>query len=179
MNYDEFKQCVIAAAAEAGLADYELYYQTSEGLSASAVNREIKEFSSSLEGGVCFRCLVNGRMGYASTELLSVGEAVAIVRRARDNALVLESEETEYLSEGGKTYQNRRNSADLRKAQNLDKEFHDVIIRKAGNDFLQSFTDVRPFALQDSSQHIKPSLSEGMRQILYVGPPAAVQGHNL
>ena len=37
---------------------------------------------------------------------------------------------------------NRRNSADLHKAQNLDKEFHDVVVRNAGNDFLQSFTDV-------------------------------------
>ena len=37
---------------------------------------------------------------------------------------------------------NRRNSQDLHKAQNLDKEFHDVVVKKAGNDFLQSFTDI-------------------------------------
>ncbi len=105
MNYQHFKQAVQAAAAAQGITAYELYYQEAESTTVSAFRHEIKEFTSSLEGGVCFRCLVNGKMGYASTERFSAEEAVALVRRAADNAAVLEADEPEFLGEGGKTYQ--------------------------------------------------------------------------
>ena len=54
---------------------------------------EINEFSSSYSGGLCFRCIVNGKMGYASTEALNAEQAKAVVAKAVDNALTLESEE--------------------------------------------------------------------------------------
>ncbi|MBQ2602849.1 MAG: TldD/PmbA family protein [Oscillospiraceae bacterium] len=104
MKYAEFKEAVAAAAKRLGIEEYELYYSTSESSSASIFRHEIKDFSSSLEGGVSFRCLVNGRMGYASTEELSEETAERIVASAMDNASVLETEEQEFLVEGGKVY---------------------------------------------------------------------------
>ena len=104
MNFNEFKAHVNAAAKEAGIAEHELYYQTSESTEVSAFKHEINKFSSSFDGGVCFRCLVDGRMGYASTEELSEGSAREIVFRARDNALSLETDEREFLGEGGGEY---------------------------------------------------------------------------
>ena len=105
MNYTEFKNAVIARAESLGIAEYELYYQSAESLSVGAFQHEINEFSASSDGGVCFRCIVNGKMGYASTEALSEEQAAAIVERAVDNASVLEAEEAVFLGEGGKTYQ--------------------------------------------------------------------------
>ena len=105
MNFNEFKNAVIAKAAAMGIEDYELYYESSESTSVSVFQHEVNGFTSSTEGGVCFRCIVGGKMGYASTEALSEAEAAAIVERAADNASVLESEEPEFLGEGGKTYQ--------------------------------------------------------------------------
>ena len=61
MRYEEFKSAVIRAAKETGLKDYELYYVNSESLSVGAFGHEINEFSSSTEGGVCFRNSRNGR----------------------------------------------------------------------------------------------------------------------
>lgn len=104
MKYAEFKEAVAAAAKRLGIEEYELYYQTSESTSAEVFAHEINSFSSSLEGGVSFRCLVNGKMGYASTEELSADEAERIVASAKDNASVLETEEREFLVEGGKEY---------------------------------------------------------------------------
>lgn len=104
MHFNEFKQIVIANAREMGLSDYELYYQAAESTSVSAFQHELNQFTSATEGGVCFRCIVNGKMGYASTEELSEAQAAAIVRKAADNATVLESEEQVFLGEGGKTY---------------------------------------------------------------------------
>ena len=105
MNYSEFKNAVIAKAQSMGIAEYELYYQSSESTSVGAFQHEINEFSASSDGGVCFRCIVNGKMGYASTEALNPEQAAAIVERAVDNASILEAEEAVFLCEGGKTYQ--------------------------------------------------------------------------
>ena len=90
---------------QAGVEDYELYYQSAEGTRVSTYRREVNEFSSTVEGGVCLRCIAGGRMGYASTEELSREAARELVRRAVDNAAVLESDEPAFLGQGGQSYQ--------------------------------------------------------------------------
>ncbi len=105
MNFNAFKEAVIARCQELGVADYELYYQAGDSTSISAYLHEINSFSSSSEGGVCFRCLSGGKMGYASTEELSAEQARLLVDKALDNASVLESEEQEFLGEGGQSYE--------------------------------------------------------------------------
>ena len=67
MTFTEFKNAVIARAAELGVADYELYYQAAESTTVSAFQHSIDQFSGSTEGGICLRCIVDGKMGYAST----------------------------------------------------------------------------------------------------------------
>ena len=104
MDFSTFKNLVIAKCEEMGITEYELYYQAAESTSIAAFQHEINQFTSSIEGGVCFRCIVGGKMGYASTESLSEAQAAAIVERAADNAAVLEAEEPVFLGEGGKTY---------------------------------------------------------------------------
>ena len=53
------------------------------------MKQEINEVSAELEGGVCCRGIVNGKMGYASTQALTPEQASAIVERAMDNAAAL------------------------------------------------------------------------------------------
>lgn len=105
MNFNEFKELVIAACAARGIEEYELYYQTSSSTSVDTFQHNINEFSSSLSGGLCFRCIVDGKMGYASTEELSAEQAVAVVAKAMDNAENLETEEAVFLGEGGQEYE--------------------------------------------------------------------------
>ncbi len=105
MKYEEFKKRVIEAAEAEGLKDYELYYSSSEDTTVETFKHEVNNFSSSTDGGVCFRTLVNGQMGYASTEDLSAEEAAGIVKRAKANAAVLESAEEQFLGEAGGTYE--------------------------------------------------------------------------
>lgn len=104
MNFEKFKEAVIAAAKAMGIEEYELYYQASEETAVGIYQQEVDEFSASVEGGVCLRCIVNGKMGYAATEDLSLEQAESIVRRAYENALVLESEEPVFLNPGGIEY---------------------------------------------------------------------------
>lgn len=105
MDYQSFKNAVIAKCKALGIAEYELYYQAGTSVSIDTFRHEINEFSASEEGGVCFRCIYNGKMGYASTEDLSVAQAAAVVEKAVDNASVLESEEAVFLCKGGQIYE--------------------------------------------------------------------------
>ena len=105
MDFNHFKELVIAKCAEMGITEYELYYQCGQSTSVDTFQHNVNEFTSSQEGGVCFRCIVNGKMGYASTEALNEVQAAAIVERAADNASVLEAEEQVFLGEGGQEYE--------------------------------------------------------------------------
>ena len=105
MTFNEFKNLVIAACEEAGITEYELYYSASESTSVETFRHEINEFTASRDGGVCFRCIVNGKMGYASTEDLSAEQAKTVVAKAADSAALLESEEMVFLGEGGQEYE--------------------------------------------------------------------------
>ena len=114
MNFDDFKNVVIAECAALGIEEYELYYQSGADTTIGVFAHEIKEFSSSEGGGVCFRCIVDGKMGYASTQDLNPEAAKALVARAADNAACLETEEAVFLCEGGKEY------------KPLDRKFYDL-----------------------------------------------------
>lgn len=104
MDFVTFKNAVVAKAEAMGITEYELYYSADESTSVDIFKDEINEFSASSRGGVCFRCIVGGKMGYASTEQLSEAQASALVEKAADHAAVLESEEPVFLCEGGKEY---------------------------------------------------------------------------
>ena len=105
MTFNEFKQLVIAECEKLGITEYELYYQAGESTSVDTFQHSINEFTSSYSGGLCFRAIVGGKMGYASTEDLSAEQAKAVVLKAMDSASVLESEEQVFLGEGGQEYE--------------------------------------------------------------------------
>lgn len=105
MIFEEFKNIVMAYAKEKGLAEYELYFQGGGSVCVTVFGHAVDAFESTTQGGACFRCIVNGKMGYASTESCCEDEARAIVDRAMDNAAVLESEEQVFLTPGGLSYE--------------------------------------------------------------------------
>lgn len=104
MNYQEFKERVITKARDLGIAEYELYYQVGESVIANAFGHEIERFSANNAGGVCFRCIVNGKMGYAATERLDGQQAEQIVLKALENSKALEADEPVFLAPGGQPY---------------------------------------------------------------------------
>ncbi len=105
MTYQEFKEAVIREAEALSITDYEIYYQTEESTSVSAFRHEINQFTASVEGGLCFRCIAQGRMGYAATEALNEEQAQRIVRTAYNNALALETADPVFLVAGGQSYE--------------------------------------------------------------------------
>ncbi|MBQ2446131.1 MAG: TldD/PmbA family protein [Oscillospiraceae bacterium] len=127
MTYQEFKQAVIRHAEAMGIAEYEIYYQAEESTSVSAFRHELNQFTSSVEGGLCFRCIVNGKMGYASTEALNEEQAERVVRTAHDNALALEADDPVFLVSGGQDYEKiDREGYELPKTEELIKKVLDT-----------------------------------------------------
>ena len=104
MRYDEFKKYVVEAAQKNGLAEYELYYKESESVSAETLMHEISGFQTSGGAGACFRCIYQGKMGYASTELFTAEEAERIVSVAMENASIIEIEDEVFIHEIGDSY---------------------------------------------------------------------------
>lgn len=108
MNFDKLKAAVAAAASEAGVGEYEIYYTSSTDTSVEGLNRELNSFSSSTAGGLCLRVFVGGKMGYASTELMEENEMRELVLRAVDNAANTEKLEETGLFVGSPSYEEPR-----------------------------------------------------------------------
>ncbi len=104
MNFNEIKTAIAATAAEMGISEYEIYESTVSSISAKTLGDEISSLRSSVKGGICFRCRVGNKMGYASTQLMEDAEIRDLVRRAAENAENTEKEDTVGIFEGSKAY---------------------------------------------------------------------------
>lgn len=105
MTYEEFQLKVKEIAEKAGLTQYELYYSEQEDQSVRVMNHEVSSFSSDKECGACFRCIYEGKMGYAATELFDEAQAEALVSDAMENASLMGAEGEAEIFEGSKEYQ--------------------------------------------------------------------------
>ena len=104
MNFDALKNTLVAALNEAGLDEYEIYYMSDESTSVSTLNKEVNSFASSASGGLCLRVLVDGKMGYASTELMTEAEMAELPERAKANAKATEKLDTVGIFAGSESY---------------------------------------------------------------------------
>ncbi len=92
-KFDLLKNIVKASSEKRGITEYELYYSEDASISAETYRDEISAFSSSVGGMLLYRCIVDGKIGYASTEALDEAEMDALVSRAATNASCIEKDE--------------------------------------------------------------------------------------
>ncbi|MBQ7384806.1 MAG: TldD/PmbA family protein [Clostridia bacterium] len=104
MDFESLKKSLFDAAKSAGLEEYEIFYTADSSVSAETLKDEISAFAYGVAGGVCFRCVVDGRMGAASSELLTEEEMKALVARAVSNARNIESDDPAIIFEGSESY---------------------------------------------------------------------------
>lgn len=104
MTYQEFKEAVVREAETRGITEYEIYYTESESVSVEMYQEEVKSYGTESSLGVCFRCVINERAGYAATENLTAQEAMSLVARAVENAKSIESDEKAFIYEKGDNY---------------------------------------------------------------------------
>lgn len=111
MNFDAVKDCLIAEAKRAGLEEFEVFFMESTDRSTETLKDEISSFSSGVSGGVCFRCVVDGHMGSAASELLTEEEMRALVARAMEGAKIIENDDKAILFDGSERYETVENES--------------------------------------------------------------------
>lgn len=100
MKFEECKEILFETAKKAGLTEFDVYYERASECSTDALKEEINSFTSNTSGGICFRCVLNGKMGCASTELMAAEEMRQLVARAMAGARMIDSEEAAIIYDG-------------------------------------------------------------------------------
>ena len=109
MEQNEFYERLFQRAKEAGFSACEAYYAAGESFSVTVFGGEITDYSASESCGLGFRGLVDGKMGYASTQALDEDSIALLVEGARENARLIECEDEQFLFAGAETYAHVQN----------------------------------------------------------------------
>lgn len=105
-----------------GFSAQEIYYQTTKQLQLSVYNGEVDKFKLSEDAGLSYRGILDGKMGYAYTEILDAGSLERLLDEAKENAKVIESDDLMFLHDGtGKYHQMNLYNPDLSKHPIEDK----------------------------------------------------------
>ena len=105
MDFENAKTLLENEAKRLGIEQYEIYYTASESLNAETLKSEISSFSSCCGAGISFRCIVGEHTGNAATELFYEEELKSLVRRAYENAKVIENDEPAIIFGGSQKYE--------------------------------------------------------------------------
>ena len=108
MNFENLKNVLAQALSEIGISEYEIYYMSNIDTSVETLNREVNAFNSGNRSGLCLRVVSNGKLGYASTELMEEREMRELAKRAADNAKYVEKPDTVGIYPGSVSYEESR-----------------------------------------------------------------------
>lgn len=104
MNRQQFIDALFARAKDAGFDACEVYYSTSDSFSVGVFKGEIIKYKASEALGLGFRGLYNGKMGYASTQILDDEAIDLLIDGAKSNAILIENEDKQFLHPGDEAY---------------------------------------------------------------------------
>ncbi len=122
MNINEFIEKLLCAAGSAGFEDYEAYASAGESFQAMVHTGEISDYKVSTAIGVSFRAIVDGKVGYASTQALDDDSIVTLIESAKSNAQISESKDPQFLFDGKGEYAALPGkNTDLEKMETVDK----------------------------------------------------------
>jgi PmbA protein len=105
MDIIQFKDKLFAHGKELGFSDMELYYQSNGKFSTKVYKGEIDSYDIAVEGGVSFRGICNGKMGYAYTEKVDEDSISLLPNEAKENSSIIDSEDIETIFEGSRLYE--------------------------------------------------------------------------
>lgn len=87
-----------------GLGDMEVYYSAGSSLSLKVFEKELDGYSLSESEGLSLRGVCKGKMGYSYTEKVDESSIELLVKNALENAMVIDSDDEEFIFEGSKEY---------------------------------------------------------------------------
>lgn len=122
MKIEKFQEKLMATGLMYGFEDMEFYYVRSERFSCQVYEGEVDQYETAVDGGISFRGLFKGKMGYAYTEKIEEDSIAYLVNKAKANAELIEEEEQDEIFAGSEDYEERDfYSEDLAKLSTADK----------------------------------------------------------
>lgn len=113
---------LFAEGKKQGIDDMEVYYGGGNSLTLKVFQKELDGYSLSESEGLSFRGVYNGKMGYSYTEKVDETSIELLVKGAKENAQIIDSEDEELIFEGSKEYKEVNNfNASLVNVQEIDK----------------------------------------------------------
>ncbi len=100
MEMNDFLRQLFAAAKQAGIDPAEAYISQSDSFQVMTQNQEVINYTANTTGGVGFRGMLNGKMGYSSTEAIDEDAVEQLVHGVRDSALLSEDDAEQFIFSG-------------------------------------------------------------------------------
>lgn len=104
MKRTQFQETLLAKATETGFTEAEIYYERSESFKCMIFEGEIDSYETSEQGGIGFRGLYDGKMGYAYSEKIEDASIPFLIDSAKANAEVLDEDDGTDIFEGSDSY---------------------------------------------------------------------------
>ena len=104
MQLKTFLDALFARAKQEGIERCEAYISESDSFEASVNNGEIIDYNVAGSMGLSFRALIDGKMGYASTQVLDGAAIDLLINGAIANAQLIESNDEQFIYAGDSEY---------------------------------------------------------------------------
>ncbi|MEW4370354.1 TldD/PmbA family protein [Paenibacillus kandeliae] len=104
MNITDFQQHLFDQGKVYGYTEMEVYYSASRSTAAVVRKGEVDSYRVAETQGLSFRGLINGQMGYASTEKIAADSIPFLLDEAAGNAGILEIADDSDLFAGSVSY---------------------------------------------------------------------------
>ncbi|MDS9471916.1 TldD/PmbA family protein [Sporosarcina pasteurii] len=104
LKNNEFQSKLLAEAKNAGFSEAEIYYEKSSSFHCTIFEGAIDSYETAEEGGIGFRGLYNGKMGYAYTEKVDDDSIAFLIHQAKENASILDEDDGTTIFEGSEQY---------------------------------------------------------------------------
>lgn len=104
MEQTALKEMLFARGAKMGLTDMEVYYQSSRHFEVNIFKGEVDRYTLAEDGGLSFRGLFGGKMGYAYAEKIDETSIDHLLEGARASAEINDGEDAQVIFSGSETY---------------------------------------------------------------------------
>ncbi|MFZ7946047.1 TldD/PmbA family protein [Neobacillus sp. 19] len=105
MNIQEFQAKLFNEAQNRGYTDVEMYYERKEVFGCQVYNGEIDQYEIAEDGGVSFRGIIDGKMGYAYSEKVEEASIPFLLENAKENTQIMHDEDIEEIFAGSSQYE--------------------------------------------------------------------------
>lgn len=133
---EQFIEALFAKGSTKGFDAQEIYYVNNKNTEISVYQGQIDKFNISEDGGLSYRGMVDGKLGYSYTEIMDESSIEMLVNEAYANAKVIEIDDEVFLHDG---------SGEYAEVDNFNPELERVSIEKK----IQFMLDLEQSILND------------------------------